>query len=1062
MRSTEPVNAEARLLRALHELSASAGRALDAGELVKLVAVRACELLHGDAVALYIWNETAGVLVPAYTNDDRAPLDDRALHLGEGAIGLAMERRQAVVVTDYTNWGPGLESFKERALQAAEAVPLLVADRAIGALVVRFYSPHEVSREEEQILALLAAQVAPALEAARLYARSTAEREHERVLREITQALAANLDERHVLDLAVQYAVQLLESPYARVWLLAPGDELTCAAAEGFIHAETFTRRLARASASGRAAHRQIVNLANAPSDPGWTFNREFGERTGLGAYLGAGLWRAGESLGVIEVMRQAGHGFSQSEEQILVSLANAVAVAVSNARTHAAVEQLAHEAERRAAAVAESEWMLRSVYEAIGSGVLVFDGNGVVINANAAAEEILGRSVGELLGMSSADFRPGLREDGRPLLAEERPVPVALRTRTAVRKQTFRITRPDGEQRWIQVDAVPLLGPDGSVTQVVSSFIDISNRKQIEEALRQRDLILESVASAAEQLLRANDWEHGIDGVLSQVGHATGVSRVYIVPGYAGERSQRHEWTADGVPPRTETPTAEPYLRGLGLERWETVLREGGIIQGPRESLPPEEQSALEAQGVLSTVVVPIFAGQLWWGFIAFDDCREQREWPVGVVEVLRTAAGTLGAAIERRRAESERLQLVREQSARAEAEAAQHRQTLLAEASHILASSLDADVTLQGLANLVVPALADWCAIDLRASDGDVRRVAQVPASELPGALLEGAYPIARVLRSGEPLLFADLPSDVRRQLVGDCDFRSAMLVPLPTRAGTAGVITCLGRSNRAPFDNRDLNLAQDLARRCSMAIDNAHLYREAREAISIRDEFLSVAAHELKTPMTSLRGYAQLLGREFERGDVPNPERARRAAVTIQVQADKLARLVAQLLDVSRIQSGKLAVECRSTDLSQLVHDVVEAARPQLKQHTLVARVPDDLTVTVDPLRIEQVVTNLLDNAIKYSPDGGRIDVSLSSSGGEVTFSVRDRGVGVPVEHRAHIFDRFYQAHAGGPLTSMAGMGLGLYISRQIVELHGGQIKAEFPKDGGTEFVVTLPLT
>ena len=135
-------------------------------------------------------------------------------------------------------------------------------------------------------------------------------------------------------------------------------------------------------------------------------------------------------------------------------------------------------------------------------------------------------------------------------------------------------------------------------------------------------------------------------------------------------------------------------------------------------------------------------------------------------------------------------------------------------------------------------------------------------------------------------------------------------------------------------------------DLARRCSMAIDNARLYREARDAIGIRDEFLSVAAHELKTPMTSLRGYAQLLGREFERGDTPNPDRARRAALTIQVQADKLARLVAQLLDISRIESGKLALERKSTDITQLVRDVIETARTQLKEHTLVARLPDEL--------------------------------------------------------------------------------------------------------------------
>jgi signal transduction histidine kinase len=210
-----------------------------------------------------------------------------------------------------------------------------------------------------------------------------------------------------------------------------------------------------------------------------------------------------------------------------------------------------------------------------------------------------------------------------------------------------------------------------------------------------------------------------------------------------------------------------------------------------------------------------------------------------------------------------------------------------------------------------------------------------------------------------------------------------------------------------------------------------------------------------------MTSLRGYAQLLGREFDKGEIANPVRARRAALTIQVQSDKLTRLVGQLLDISRIQSGKLAVEPKLADFSVLVREAVEAARNQLGDHVLVARLPEELWMSFDPLRLEQVATNLLDNAIKYSPEGGRIDVSLTQHADSVEFSVQDHGVGVPTEHRAHIFDRFYQAHAGGPLTSMAGMGLGLYISRQIVELHNGTIEAEFPGEGGTRFVVTLPM-
>jgi signal transduction histidine kinase len=469
-------------------------------------------------------------------------------------------------------------------------------------------------------------------------------------------------------------------------------------------------------------------------------------------------------------------------------------------------------------------------------------------------------------------------------------------------------------------------------------------------------------------------------------------------------------------------------------------VLREGGIIQGELRTFPLDEQIMLAAQGVCSIVVVPIFLGSVWWGFIGFDDCSDERLWPGSAVEALKTAAGTLGAAIMRRRAEAARLQLVREQSARVEAEAAQRRLAVLADASQILAASLDYESSLQDVADLLVPRLADGCFVDISEVDGSVRRVASAVDGDV-----DTDSAARTVLRTGQPWLSP-----------------TTLSVPLVTHAGVTGALTLVAAQNRPAFETTDLDLAEHIARRCALAVDNSRLYREARAAVSIRDEFLSVAAHELKTPMTSLRGYAQLLAREFERGGPSSAERAKRAAWTIMVQSDKLARLVAQLLDVSRLQAGKLLVERKPTDMAELLREVVEAARTQLKDHTLMARLPSELWANIDPLRIEQVVTNLIDNAIKYSPEGGQIDITLGGDpGGEsVELTVRDHGVGVSPEHRAHIFDRFYQAHGGGALTSMAGMGLGLYISRQIVELHDGSIEARFPDDGGTLFVVTLP--
>ena len=232
-----------------------------------------------------------------------------------------------------------------------------------------------------------------------------------------------------------------------------------------------------------------------------------------------------------------------------------------------------------------------------------------------------------------------------------------------------------------------------------------------------------------------------------------------------------------------------------------------------------------------------------------------------------------------------------------------------------------------------------------------------------------------------------------------------------------------------------------------------------QEAEAASRLRDEFLSIAAHELRTPIAGLMGRAQLLLRQLRRDGRLEPERAARGLEGIAGQADKLSRLLNHLLDVSRLDACKLTLERQPTDLAALLQQVVADARVANDLHSITLAVPGPVAAQVDPLRLEQVLANLLDNAIKFSPDGSPIEVVLSQpDGAAVELSVRDRGIGIPPEKRDRMFERFCQAHADGPNL---GLGLGLYISRQIVELHGGEIGAEFPPDGGTRFVVRLPV-
>ena len=210
-----------------------------------------------------------------------------------------------------------------------------------------------------------------------------------------------------------------------------------------------------------------------------------------------------------------------------------------------------------------------------------------------------------------------------------------------------------------------------------------------------------------------------------------------------------------------------------------------------------------------------------------------------------------------------------------------------------------------------------------------------------------------------------------------------------------------------------------------------------------------------------MTSLRGYAQLLCRLLDGGRIPDPGLLVRALRTIDVESEKLVQLTGQLLDVSRVEAGKLRLERRHVDLTSVVSAAAAAAQAGTDRHTLRLQLLDECPAFVDPIRFEQVAANLLSNAIKYSPDGGEIDVVLcrDAAAQSVRLEVRDRGIGIPLERRAGLFERFYQAHGDG---NFGGLGLGLYISQQIVQLHGGRIEADFPADGGTRIAVTVPLS
>lgn len=295
-----------------------------------------------------------------------------------------------------------------------------------------------------------------------------------------------------------------------------------------------------------------------------------------------------------------------------------------------------------------------------------------------------------------------------------------------------------------------------------------------------------------------------------------------------------------------------------------------------------------------------------------------------------------------------------------------------------------------------------------------------------------------------------------------VGAVDYIPVPVIPEILRAKVSAFAELFRTTRQLEQLNRELE--RRVAERTAALEAATAREREARlaaeAAAQVRDDFLSVAAHELKTPVTGLRAMAQILARKVQKGDVRGPAWLSDGLRTIDQQADRLTRLIGQLLDVSRLDRDAQPPQRTATDLTDLAERLVTALRARTNKHTLVLAADPNLIAEIDPVGIEQVMSNLLDNAIKYSPDGGQIDVEVGRADAEhVRLAVRDRGIGIPPEKRAEIFGRFYQAHAE---DHRSGLGLGLYISRQIVALHEGEIAAEFPPDGGTRFMVTLPVT
>jgi PAS domain S-box-containing protein len=752
-------------------------------------------------------------------------------------------------------------------------------------------------------------------------------------------------------------------------------------------------------------------------------------------------------------------------------------------------------------------------------------------------------------------------------------------------------------------------------------SALDDPRLLGLEAAIRRREAILGAISFAATRFLATADWDRDIHDVLGSLGTAAEVSRSYLFAAYRDEHGalrmrMRHEWVVAGAVPFAADPVRCDFdIASVGLERW-SGLQHGDVFDGPVTSFLPSEQAYFNALGLRSIAVVPVFAGEGWWGFLGLAHDFSEREWSRSVIDALRTAAATLGAAIfrnrveetlredvrqrerveaelrareaqlaeaqaiahvgswvwdiatdelrgsdelyriygfepsstlspgmilqrvhpddfdlvrrtiddavhhgtsihidhrivrppgevrrfhvegrvvldeagvpsqiigagqditERYEAETTARKLIEEQSRRTAAEAEQRRATFLADASRVLGASFDYHTTLASLARLAVPTFADFCTVDILDGKGRIQRVGIAHADPEKEALL---HEITKWVRTGAPMVAhlhralvdgeATLQTDIDRAtlvmhainpeheaLILQLAPTSVACVPLKVTDKVIGALVWYTTDGTRNYRQRDLELAAELARRAALAVENARLYHESEQATRARDQMLGVVAHDLRNPLNTMLMAAELLA-----DSAPPESPTRRHATIVQRAGERMNRLVQDLLDVKRMESGQLAIEPRRIAAQSLVAEAVEMLRSLATSSSIelvLEDAPEELPpVSADPHRMQQVLSNLIGNAVKFTPRGGRIAVQCSRDEDDVRFEVRDTGPGIPAEDLPHVFGQFWQASRG----DRRGIGLGLAIAKGIVEAHGGKIWVESTPGEGSAFFFTLP--
>lgn len=696
----------------------------------------------------------------------------------------------------------------------------------------------------------------------------------------------------------------------------------------------------------------------------------------------------------------------------------------------------------------------LAAIVESSDDAIVSKDVDGIITSWNSAAERMFGWSAAEAVGRSIRLIIPEERQ------SEEDMVLSRIRRGEPVHHfETVRMRRT-GEHFDVSISVSPIRTPDGLVVGASKIARDISERKRIERALadaraEQGDLQrrLRTIINASGALLTSPRPDHVLSAIL-------GLAReVLPADGTAVWTVQHGSWRVAASHGLSEAfvSTPVPATPALDLPDDEPVAAES--LDDPR--LAPRRAS-YEREGIKAVLAVPLrpapevrasvgfyYRGERSFGVV-------ERESVAGLGRLASAAIMTsfLYEAQRRRRIESE----------------------FVADVGASLARSRNHLESLDRLATRAVPALADWCVVHLLDDDGRLVRAALAGGDPERGERLEQGlradpdepadlFSLDRVVRTGAPaaLTWRTLEDCAgcaaeRRAAIAALGPLEVVGVPLVAHGRIIGTLAFARHSADSGDQMLELGFVQDVAYRVALAIDNVRAYEEARTANRLKDEFLANLSHELRTPLNAIVGYAQML----RKGALP-AARQQRAYEVLEKNARALSQIVEDVLDISRIVTGKIRLNVQPTSLLQIVQQSVETVQPGADAKGVSVSVEtsgETDMVAGDPDRLQQVFWNLLSNAVKFTPKDGRIDIRLTCGDGLCAVTVADNGAGIDSLFLPFVFERFRQADARHA-REHGGLGLGLSIARQIVELHGGSIDARSAGRGqGSTFRVSLP--